>query len=133
MNKAPKITFLSLTFYCLLCVSYICVVFARFFSEYDKNTDTGLIIYIVIGTLPAILGIILTWFSSKGFGWARYALGTYSLMTLIIFLFLPIAQHKIDRTPIFYTIWIVSIISMGLLVYSLLVNKNSINYLRSRR
>jgi len=48
-----------------------------------------------------------------GVKWARYVVGIFSVIALLINLILPMAQHAIDRTATFWFIW-----SILLLVFS---------------
>lgn len=132
MNNAPPITIISLTVYCLLCLAYIFFVVYNFVADHHGNLDTSAIL-LFIRISPAIVGLVLSWLSSKGYQWARYTLGFYSSLSFFFVLFLPFAQHEIDRTIVFYIFCIISAISFVFLAYSLLVNRGSINYFSSKR
>ena len=98
-----------------------------------EGIDSTAFIFLGIMLSPAIIGLSLSWLSSKGYNWARYTLGSYSILSIIFVLFLPVAQHEVDRTPVFYFLCIISILSFAILTYSLFVNKRSIKHLSCKR
>jgi hypothetical protein len=133
MNKAPQITIISITLYCLLCAAYIIFVLYNFILDHHKAQTTTDFILLFALISPATVGLILSWLSTKGYKCARYTLGSYLILSIFFVFFLPFAQHEIDRTTGFYAICIISIISFVLLAYSLFINKGSVNYLSSKR
>jgi len=63
-----------------------------------RNPRGGFLILASVALLPAILYFF-------GVRWCRYVVGAFSVLFVLLWLAVPMAQHAIDRTRTFWFIW----------------------------
>ena len=63
-----------------------------------RDPRGGFLVLASVALLPAILFFC-------GLRWCRYIVGVFSVLFVLLWLVLPMAQHAVDRTGTFWFVW----------------------------